>query len=64
MHRIHSSDLSKQCVSTFILSIESLVTVTQADVRLFNRYRRPLGLDHKLAQRMEICQSPFPYASM
>lgn len=28
MHRIHSSDLSKQCVSTFVLSIESLVTVT------------------------------------
>jgi hypothetical protein len=33
------------------------------DVHL-NRYRRPLGLDHKLAQRMAICQSFPPYASI
>lgn len=29
--------------------------VEDTDVRLFDRYRRPLGLDHKLAERMEIC---------
>jgi hypothetical protein len=34
------------------------------DVRLFDRYRRTLGLDHKLTQRVAICQCTFPYASM
>jgi hypothetical protein len=30
--------------------------VNDTDVRLSDRYRRPLGLDHKFAQRVEICQ--------
>lgn len=30
------------------------------DVRLFDRYRRTLGLDHKLAQRVAICQCNIP----
>ena len=34
--------------------------IDDADVRLFDRYRRPLGLDHKLAQRVEICQYSVP----
>ena len=34
--------------------------VDHTDLRLFNRYRRPLGLDYKPAQRMAICQSLSP----
>lgn len=31
---------------------------------MFDRYRRPLGLDYKLAQRVAICQYTSPYVSI